>query len=283
MNNSTRRQLLRFCGVTGMVGFTGCLGGIKTGSDSVTETPGIEDTDGDGVIDSEDYAPRDPEVQREEQLKQDRSTPTETSTDTPTERQSPVIFEDRFETGSLEAWEDILLNDPRNQNRSNWRVTSNSITGSYSAYSETNGDKNLLISKNPIIESDDPFQITFQWRTSSSDSRGIFLLITDGNIIDDGKNISSSISVQLRFQADGSSFIRVNGDRQDDISVAKVGKNHRTKLVIDQRTVTVEFADSSASVSKPLMSGEKHLGFNSSGYYGSPSDIWIDNIKIRKV
>jgi hypothetical protein len=52
----------------------------------------MRDSDGDGVIDSEDYAPRDPDVQREEQVELVDSTSTETTTETqtaePTETQT---------------------------------------------------------------------------------------------------------------------------------------------------------------------------------------------------
>jgi hypothetical protein len=46
----------------GIAGLTGC---------SEIMGSGIKDTDGDGVIDSEDYAPRDPDIQREEQVDED--------------------------------------------------------------------------------------------------------------------------------------------------------------------------------------------------------------------
>lgn len=67
---STRRRLLQVGVLGGAVGLAGC--GLMGGSE-------VEDSDGDGVIDSEDYAPRDPEIQRKEQVEAER---TETLTDT---------------------------------------------------------------------------------------------------------------------------------------------------------------------------------------------------------
>jgi hypothetical protein len=51
VKDSTRRRFLRTGGLVSIAGLTGCSQ-IAGGSD-------IKDTDGDGVIDSEDYAPRD--------------------------------------------------------------------------------------------------------------------------------------------------------------------------------------------------------------------------------
>ncbi len=48
----------------------------------------IQDTDGDGVIDSEDYVPRDPEIQREEQV-ENESSQTEYGLQTETEPDEP--------------------------------------------------------------------------------------------------------------------------------------------------------------------------------------------------
>ena len=60
MKDSTRRRVLRTGSVVGIAGLTGCSQ-ITGGND-------IKDTDGDGVIDSEDYAPRDPDVQDAEDV-----------------------------------------------------------------------------------------------------------------------------------------------------------------------------------------------------------------------
>ena len=54
MDSAPRRAFLRLTAIVSTTGVAGCS--QITGGD-------VEDTDGDGVIDSEDYAPRDPAVQ----------------------------------------------------------------------------------------------------------------------------------------------------------------------------------------------------------------------------
>lgn len=60
-SKSTRRQLLWAVGLPLVGGITGCSELREFRNDT-------RDTDGDGVIDSEDYAPRDPEVQEKSDL-----------------------------------------------------------------------------------------------------------------------------------------------------------------------------------------------------------------------
>ncbi|WP_157884791.1 LamG-like jellyroll fold domain-containing protein [Halorubrum aethiopicum] len=93
MDDTKRRRVLQLGGAALVSGLAGCNGIL--GND-------IQDTDGDGVIDSEDYAPRDPEIQREEQVKGEGSTETETETqaetetetETETQAETPVAGED---------------------------------------------------------------------------------------------------------------------------------------------------------------------------------------------
>lgn len=63
-------QRRRYLTAVGLMGLAGCL---NTGSD-------VQDNDGDGIIDSEDYAPNDPEVQEKEDLVTTTATPTTTTT-----------------------------------------------------------------------------------------------------------------------------------------------------------------------------------------------------------
>lgn len=62
MRDSTRRRFLRTGGVVGIAGLTGCS--------QITGENDIKDTDGDGVINSEDYAPRDASVQDAEDVEE---------------------------------------------------------------------------------------------------------------------------------------------------------------------------------------------------------------------
>lgn len=73
------------------VSLAGC-----TGTDDQGSTEGIQDSDGDGVIDSEDYAPQDPDVQEKSDIQGSGSTPTPsaTPTKTPTETPEDIDAED---------------------------------------------------------------------------------------------------------------------------------------------------------------------------------------------
>ena len=97
-----RRRFLHTPGICTLTGFGGCL---RLGGNDRTPTPANQDSDDDGVIDSEDYAPRDPDVQRAEQVKRANSTPSEspTETGTPTPSEGGVV-EDGFEDGDTSGW-----------------------------------------------------------------------------------------------------------------------------------------------------------------------------------
>jgi len=103
MDNSdvvTRRKLLSGVSVVGMIAITGCVSGGESQGD-------IEDSDGDGVIDSEDYAPRDPEVQERNDVQTSQTeagTPTQTETETPPQTETPT------QTKSHEIETDALVN-----------------------------------------------------------------------------------------------------------------------------------------------------------------------------
>jgi len=86
----SRRRLLRTGGLAFTIGLAGCsefFGGEN-----------IQDTDNDGVIDSEDYAPRDPEVQEKSDLTNTNS-PTEPETDGATTSQTPTTSEPSGNSG----------------------------------------------------------------------------------------------------------------------------------------------------------------------------------------
>lgn len=94
----TRRRLL--LGATGgAIALAGC-------SDSGgSQDSGIRDTDGDGVIDSEDYAPRDPDVQSRDDLNSAtqtavQATATPSATTTPTATQTPTPTPTRTPTST---------------------------------------------------------------------------------------------------------------------------------------------------------------------------------------
>lgn len=77
--NTTRREALLGLSTGGIVWIAGCSGDESQDGD-------IQDSDGDGVIDSEDYAPNDPEVQEKSDVTgTPTASPTSTPTPTPTE------------------------------------------------------------------------------------------------------------------------------------------------------------------------------------------------------
>lgn len=92
MRDSTRRRFLRTGGVVGIAGLTGCSQ-ITGGND-------IKDTDGDGVIDSEDYAPRDPDVQDAEDVEQ--TEPAEENKGNGDSTQSTISYD--WESGTKDGW-----------------------------------------------------------------------------------------------------------------------------------------------------------------------------------
>lgn len=78
-----RRSFLISTVFVASTGLAGCSGGED-------ETEDIQDSDGDGVIDSEDYAPEDPEVQEKSDLTSESTTQSATATPTPTEISTPT-------------------------------------------------------------------------------------------------------------------------------------------------------------------------------------------------
>jgi hypothetical protein len=79
-----RRELLvksAICGTA--IAIAGC-----SSDDGGSDGGDIQDSDGDGVIDSEDYAPNDPEVQEKSDVQSNDSTETSTKTPTPEPRES---------------------------------------------------------------------------------------------------------------------------------------------------------------------------------------------------
>lgn len=75
-----RRSVLKFVGTGTLAVVAGCSG---------DESDDIEDSDGDGVIDSEDYAPNDPDVQEKSDLVD--GSPTRTSEPTASPEPTPTV------------------------------------------------------------------------------------------------------------------------------------------------------------------------------------------------
>lgn len=94
-----RRTVLQLGGVALSAGIAGCSD--ITGGDEQE----IQDTDGDGVIDSEDYAPRDPEVQeKEDLLSQNGNEQCECPNESDQTDQPDPTLTDGFEDGTVSNW-----------------------------------------------------------------------------------------------------------------------------------------------------------------------------------
>lgn len=77
----------------GVAALAGCSESTESGDNESPPEQQIRDSDGDGVIDSEDYAPKDPEVQSKSDLEgavTEASEPTATITPKPTPTQTPT-------------------------------------------------------------------------------------------------------------------------------------------------------------------------------------------------
>lgn len=96
-NYWSRRQVVTSISAISFSGITGCL--------AEDDTSDIQDADGDGVIDSKDYAPNDPDVQKESDITKstgETPIPSPTPTATPTSSES----NDRDGDGVLDYLDD---------------------------------------------------------------------------------------------------------------------------------------------------------------------------------
>lgn len=145
MDDARRRQVLQIGGAALLSGLAGCsgLGGGDDESD-------IQDSDGDGVIDSEDYAPQDASVQDAADVEEVNSPEQpEDNQDQSPESNAPntgTVVIDDFESGSLSSkWRDVFdtSNVGTDAGRSVFTVQSsaeferkNVLAGDRSPYSE---------------------------------------------------------------------------------------------------------------------------------------------------
>jgi len=123
-----RRKFLTSCGVSSAIALAGCSSDER---DVSTNDGGndIQDSDGDGVIDSEDYAPQDPEVQEKKDIvtpvarataTEGPATPDPTPTPAPTRTPTPepnvsantiVADYERIQTGTVSYFESYSLTE----------------------------------------------------------------------------------------------------------------------------------------------------------------------------
>lgn len=158
MGNSSRRRILQMSSIVIGSGIAGCAG---LGS----QEDDIQDSDGDGVIDSEDYAPQDPEVQEksdvqssEEDTSSEENTPSEEETSTE-ETSSEEVLAD-FEQG-LNGF-NILINEEtgtkeQGDDANAERISSDSYNGQYSLKGECskNGNPGSVVARRSGINVSD--------------------------------------------------------------------------------------------------------------------------------
>lgn len=252
----------------------GCVGLLEDDSD-------VQDTDGDGVIDSQDYAPRDPDVQAKsdvnpgETATPGRTTTSETATAEPTE----PAFVDRFESGTLDAWEEVVVPDPRNENEVNWDVTQEAIAGSYSAHCRTVGDSNKLRTREPVLDLDRPTRISLTWRTTAANSRGIACRVSNGL---DGDEFDAVFRARIGLDVDENPRAQLGGDEQFFDSL-EYGTPHEMVVEIRDGTATVYHDGTEVISGETDLSGQRYLTLDTSGHWGAESSMTVDAVRVESL
>lgn len=261
MDRVTRRAYIRTAGVVGVIGSAGCLTEL-TGDD-------IQDTDGDGVIDSEDYAPRDPDVQREAQVKD--------TTTTTTTRAGFLI--DDFESGRLNvAWHQVS-------------GTPTGLGGFAVAPSATPNGSYVLTGDNEAYEKYSAIQ------------RDDFTITQDGITVELyvrlGRVLAGSERANRVFFMDGDTPLVVldQKDRPGSTSAARIGNRNTPNSILDTLTAVelsdIRFNDNRigrvrvggntvASDVPFLNSGSRISAIRVyQGHFAQPDDVIVDAIRVR--
>jgi hypothetical protein len=271
----SRRALLASLGSSATAFIAGC--GQVLGSED-----DIQDTDGDGVIDSEDYAPRDPAVDERSDLTGDTGA-TETAaggtTATRTEPAGDVVFADDMESGDLGAWEEVVVPDRRNENVVDWDTTRDAIAGSYAAYCESVGDANNLRTREPIVDPGTSVEIGFAWRTSASNSRGIACKLTNG---EDGEAFETDLFTRVGLDKNGTPRAQLN-DREATFSTLEYGRPQTTTVRIADGRISVSLNGEERIAGRVDRSGGRYLTFDTSGHWGAESTMTLDDVRVSRI
>lgn len=289
----TRRQVLRASGVLGAAGIAGCTGLTDAAGDD-----DIADTDGDGVINTEDYAPWDEDVQEKSQLVDDESasaepTSTETATDTETATPARAAVQYTFESG-LEGWVPIwegpnsCADTPGLQHETG----SNVIEGSGSALFTTECDSNKVASPTFDVDTSRDFTISVDFSFEDSDSRGLALSLygSDQNGSPDDRIRAGQYSHQFvrarRRPADDEQLV-VAVDTETEVPQGTIDPNTRHTLVGRKRggsvSVTLDgqqYTDGAVSQASWNTGETYRVMLRSSGAWGAPSRVWFDSLSV---
>jgi hypothetical protein len=291
VEDSTRRQFLRSGGVVSIVGLAGCsqVPRVQIGND-------IKDTDGDGVIDSEDYAPRDPAVQEAEDVEVIDSTeqdtedvegeeteeqPTEApdTTDEPTEVSSGTVVLDDFEDTTQLGWSI----DQGDQSR--LEFVQDAARGDHSLHFVYDSeDVSTGISREIEPTRMSEFSLWFQYESSNDNNFQITLVSESEDRIQQFREFFG----QIHYRDPQGGSVPHNG-------IAPVDQNEWYRFVVER----IDFSDQTLDASVYNQAGNRIDGVtgasflsdgdnvskiviqNGLGNNGNPDPLWIDHVLYR--
>lgn len=278
MEDIRRRQVLRLGGVALAGGLAGCSGNFSVGGGSGGND--VQDTDGDGVIDSEDYAPRDPDIQRKEQVKRD--TPTETP-ENPGTPGSPGknIFDD-FEDSQL-GW---TVTDG---DGSALTFVSESVHGSQSLYFE-NAPNEIKLEKQfnqPVQLSE--FSLWFKYRSQRDNNFRYYLRDQNGNTLIEIREFSQTIHYKNQGGSGvtSESIANINMERWYQVAFSNIDFESRTlDIAVTDRSDAVVNSVTNIGFRDPVEQVNDVRLINSleaqDGPGGATDPLWIDHITYRE-
>lgn len=298
MKDSTRRQFLRSGGVVSIIGLTGCsqVPRVQIGND-------IKDTDGDGVIDSEDYAPRDPSVQDAEDVEvidsteqdgedmeevdsteqdgENENQPTEDpdTTEEPTEMSGGMVVLDDFEDTTQLGWS-IDQGD-----RSRVEFVQDAARGDHSLhFIYDSEDVSTGISREIEPTRMSEFSLWFQYESSNDNNFQITLVSDSGNRIQQFREFFG----QIHYRDPQGGSVPHNG-------IAPIAQNEWYRFVVER----INFSDQTLDASVYNQAGNRVDGVtgatflndgdnvskvviqNALGNNGNPDPLWIDHVLYR--
>lgn len=296
MEDTTRRQFLRSGGVVSLIGVTGCsqISQIQGGSD-------IKDTDGDGVIDSEDYAPRDASVQDSEDVEEVGSTeqaggnegqPTETEGQ-PTE--GPDTTEESTQEPTEMSRGTVVLDDFEDTGQLGWSIDSGDRSRVEFAQEAARGERSLHfvhdsedVSTNISREIEptriSEFSLWFQYESSNDNNFRIALRSNSGDKLQEFREFSG----QMHHRDPQGGYVPHNG-------IARVAQNEWYQLVVEN----IDFSDQTLDASVYDQAGNRVDGVagvnfvnsvdnisnisikDDLGNNGNPDPLWIDHVLYR--
>lgn len=287
---TNRRQVLgALGGAFGAIGLAGCT--------ALTSDDGVKDTDGDGVINTEDYAPWDPAVQEKSQLAGE-SAPSDSDaadgsgTATPTPSESRTV-EYGFEDG-LQSWEPIWAgpSDCPDQPGLEHETGGNVIEGRGSALFTTECDSNLVTGPTFDVDTSRDFTISVDFYFEDSDSRGLFVTLY-------GSERTGSEDDRVRAGEYNHQFVRARRkpakneqlvsalDTGTVVQQGTIDPGTRHRLVGHKRNGTVSATlDGEPYAEHPVEDatwepGETYrVALVHSGAWGAPSRIWFDSLSV---